>query len=143
MSYKRVKKNFSAPSEWLIFLDFYLIRKYTKYSLNLTFGWECNDTPSLIINSMKINKIVETLNYRRTLSEFLFCCLRIVACIIRHQIIIAIVHRTLQLSRSRSHMRLSICMNNNNNVLHHTVTDSLKLGQTHGGGYTTVDEGIN
>ena len=27
--------------------DFCLIRKYSKYSLNLTFGWECNDTPSL------------------------------------------------------------------------------------------------
>ena len=39
---------FSATSEWLIFfLDFCLIRKYTKYYLNLTFGWECNNTPSL------------------------------------------------------------------------------------------------
>ena len=30
------------------FFGFCLIRKYTKYSLNLTFGGECNDTPSLI-----------------------------------------------------------------------------------------------
>ena len=29
------------------FLRFCLIRKYTKYSLNLTFGGEYNDTPSL------------------------------------------------------------------------------------------------
>ena len=30
-----------------LFLEFCLIRKYSKYSLNLTFGWECNNTPSL------------------------------------------------------------------------------------------------
>ena len=30
------------------FFRFCLMRKYTKYSLNLTFGEECNDTPSLI-----------------------------------------------------------------------------------------------
>ena len=41
-----VKSIFSASSEWLIFFRFILITKYTKYSLNLTFGWECNDTPS-------------------------------------------------------------------------------------------------
>ena len=30
------------------FLNYCLIRKYTKYSPNLSFGWECNDTTSLI-----------------------------------------------------------------------------------------------
>ena len=41
---------FLPPSEWLIFFSyFYPIRKYSKYSLNLTFGWECNDTSSLRI----------------------------------------------------------------------------------------------
>ena len=31
---------FSAPSESYILKDFRLIRKYSKHSLNLTFGWE-------------------------------------------------------------------------------------------------------
>ena len=31
----------------LIYCRFCLIRKYSRYSLNLTFGWKCNDTSSL------------------------------------------------------------------------------------------------
>ena len=47
-NYQYVKLMFSAPSQWLIFFDFCLIRKYKKYPRSLTFGWECNDTHSLI-----------------------------------------------------------------------------------------------
>ena len=54
---------FLPPSEWLIFSYFYTITKYPKYSLNLTFFWECNDTPSLKIaelekHNFQVKKIV-------------------------------------------------------------------------------------
>ena len=44
---KSVSKQYGNSDSHPFFKDFCLIRKNTKYSLNLTFGWECNDTSSL------------------------------------------------------------------------------------------------
>ena len=42
------KTNIISTFQMVDFLtDFCLIRRYSKYSLNLTFDWECNDTRSL------------------------------------------------------------------------------------------------
>ena len=57
---------FSASSEWLIFVNFCLIRKYTKYSLNLTVGWECNDTPSLNVSNYLQQTQYRTLVYDKS-----------------------------------------------------------------------------
>ena len=38
---------FLPPSEYFFFPYFYPIRKYSKYSLHLTFNWKRNNTPSL------------------------------------------------------------------------------------------------
>ena len=38
--------SYHLPNSWFL-TYFYTIRKYSKYSLNLTFCWECNDTSSL------------------------------------------------------------------------------------------------
>ena len=51
---------FLPPSDWWIFSYFYPIRKYSKYFLNLTFGWECNDTPSLKEMRVKVTECKTT-----------------------------------------------------------------------------------
>ena len=53
---------FSAPSEWLMFLGFCFVRKYTEYYLNLTFDWECNDITPLKDEPShpKVNQILKS-----------------------------------------------------------------------------------
>ena len=49
--------NFNVLTTFRMIVFFFIFlsrRKYSKYSLNLTFCWECNDTPSL--RAKKTNK---------------------------------------------------------------------------------------
>ena len=39
--------SYHLPNGWVFFIFFHFIRKYSKSSPNLTFHWECNDTPLL------------------------------------------------------------------------------------------------
>ena len=61
-----MRKYNAQPQGSATFLDFCSTRKYTKYSLNVTFGWECNDIPS----SMYLLLRVRCLYSGRILNRF-------------------------------------------------------------------------